>query len=220
MAARDFFNVVECYGTDFLGNENLGIDIDQPFYRVRGKSFDRMIYRPIGSMDVLLGQSRDDDEEMYEFFSFLPVEAMQNRDLLLQSIAEFPPPAHIRVIPEQFDNLGWNWNNFATILADYVDNANNLDGVNPFGVEGVEAFGTITLIREDNRWRDEDWRQNPPGQIAFTECNICGDHIVDTPINDLLGLNCCQHVFHRSCILPWVWRNHANPSCPICNSLI
>ena len=71
--------------------------------------------------------------------------AMENRDFIRQFIAEYPPPENIGFIPDQFNNLGWNWHNTAIVLSDYVDDT-YFNGVSPFGVECDEAFGTITLM--------------------------------------------------------------------------
>ncbi|CAF1791391.1 uncharacterized protein LOC106370696 [Brassica napus] len=218
MAGREVFPVVECYGTEVLTSENSETEINVPFYRVRGRSFTRTIFRPTEGFDLLLGQVRD-EAPMYEFSPYLPLDALENRENLHQCILEYPPPENIRVIPDQFNNLGWNWYHTATVLSDYVHDVvfnNNI----PFAVEGDEAFGTVTLMRQDNRWRRESWRLNAPEPMLSRECTICGDPLTYTPIDYLLGLQVCQHVFHRSCILQWVWRNSATPSCPICRSLI
>lgn len=207
MAWRDISHVVECYGTDVSSNNDLEMDITLPGYQVTGISFTRTIHRPIEGIDVLLGQMRE-DEEMFDFFAHLPVHAMTNRASLRHCIAEYPPTENRRIIPHQFDALDWNWNDTATVLSNYVDDT-HFNNFIPFIVEGNEAFGTIQLLREDNRWVNEEWRENPHVALVFTECCICLDDITDTPVNDLLGLQCCQHVFHGTCILNWVWKNYA-----------
>lgn len=64
------FHVVSCYGTDLIKYEDLECEISMHFYRVRGRSFTRRIYGSLGRMDVLPGQLRDDEEEMYDHFTF------------------------------------------------------------------------------------------------------------------------------------------------------
>ncbi|CAN6875045.1 unnamed protein product [Brassica oleracea] len=186
MAGREVFPVVECYGTEVLTSENSETEINVPFYRVRGRSFTRTIFRPTEGFDLLLGQVRD-EAPMYEFSPYLPLDALENRENLHQCILEYPPPENIRVIPDQFNNLGWNWYHTATVLSDYVHDVvfnNNI----PFAVEGDEAFGTVTLMRQDNRWRRESWRLNAPEPMLSRECTICGDPLTYTPIDYLLGL--------------------------------
>ncbi|CAN6867006.1 unnamed protein product [Brassica oleracea] len=149
------FHVVSCYGTDLIKYEDLECEISMHFYRVRVRSFTRRIYGSLGRMDktksffllciLIPGCWLHCKKIMYEFSSFLPMHAMENRDFIRQFIAEYPPPENIGFIPDQFNNLGWNWHNTAIVLSDYVDDT-YFNGVSPFGVECDEAFGTITLM--------------------------------------------------------------------------
>ncbi|KAG5377399.1 hypothetical protein IGI04_041995 [Brassica rapa subsp. trilocularis] len=64
------FHVVECYGTDLIKYEDLECEINMSFYKVKTRSFTRRIYGSLGRMDVLHGRLRDDEEEMYDHFTF------------------------------------------------------------------------------------------------------------------------------------------------------
>ncbi|CAH8379826.1 unnamed protein product [Eruca vesicaria subsp. sativa] len=212
--AEEISHVVEFYGINVHTNNDSDMYVTLPGYRVTGSSFTRMIYRPIDGMDVLLSQLRD-QEEMY--VTHRHAQARTNRESFRQSIAEYPPAA--RIVPHPFDALAWNWNDTATALSDYVDDS-HFNNLTPFVVEGDEAFGTVCLYRQANGWRSGSWLQNPAETLVFRACCICLDDITDTPVSGLLGLQCCQHVFHRACILNWVWKHLDLPSCPACTRLI
>ncbi|RID51874.1 hypothetical protein BRARA_H02511 [Brassica rapa] len=211
--AYEVYNCIEFYPTEVIFNPHPRIYA--PVFRVQGRSFTRLLYRPIGRPDVLVRQFRE-DEIRYEHVVHLTAAAMQNQNNLFQGILASPPEEDVRVIPEDFLEIA-TWENVATLLSLSVEN-HNLNGVTPFRLEGHEAFGVVSIMREDEAWENEDCRDVPPPPLVVSECGVCLEDISQDPIHRLLHLHCCQHVFHKSCIYRTIWG--AQPRCPTCRSVI
>ncbi|KAF8106105.1 hypothetical protein N665_0147s0061 [Sinapis alba] len=213
--AYEVYNAIEVYPTETTFNPRP--QLNAPVCRVWGRSFTRLLYRPIGKPDVLVNQVRE-DEIRYEHVFHLTAAAMQNQNSLFQGIMASPPAEDHRVIPEGFLDIA-TWENVATILSQNVD-VNNLNGVTPFRLDGHEAFGEVSVMRENEGWENEDCRDDPPAPLDFPdpECGVCLHSINHAPIHSLLQLHCCQHVFHKRCLYRSIWGPQSR--CPTCRCVI
>lgn len=216
MAAYQQFPFMECYVTNVVHDPaEVGVNIVllDPAYAVTGVVVQRYVHRRNVGPDILLYQEINNDVNVYDkSVSLLGHGALFSSENLRQWVAFVPPPE--RVVPDAFNNVAWTWeDDFAGSLANQV-NDELFDGANPFLVEATEVFGFECVLNAANNWQYGDWRTNAPPFVVPAICAICQEDITEnTPVDNLYML-CCGHMFHRACILTWVWEHHR---CAICD---
>lgn len=188
------------------------IDVSYCHLGIKGRRFTRTIYRPPTGPDLLLAQSKE--AYTYNYYRQLPIAATFSRLSLYNIVLQ--NEAHItdeRLLDDRNSNPGWSWRNVAEGVSRHIDEKGFfLEGKEPepFYLWAQEAFGTLTIL--DGRWNHIADPETAHSEET-TQCYICYDEDKMTD-EDSIMLH-CQHVFHKHCLFPTLWKK-PKMKCAVC----
>ncbi|KAF8116879.1 hypothetical protein N665_0014s0139 [Sinapis alba] len=204
---------------------------------VEGKEFTRTLFRTnADGPDILVDQAVARDRTFY-YNLRLPV--IQSRAALHQFISGSASAQQEldRVTPERRVHNSlvneWSWSRVTNNIFRYVANSvdlSTLTAADRFACYCNEAFGELIILDEE---------VYHPSQVIPTfegmdqPCPLCDRNYTldyapmlahyNDPYANYLRFFCCSRVFHRRCILPWLWMEgeqhfRTSSSCPVCTN--
>ncbi|RID69237.1 hypothetical protein BRARA_C01338 [Brassica rapa] len=208
---------------------------------VEGKKFSRRLFRANdGGPDILVNQVVQSPRT---FYYNLPLPVIQSRRAFRQFISASPsaqqelnrvtPPrrVHNSLVNE------WSWSSVSSHIVRHVSESIDLSTLTPadrFACYCDEAFGDLFILDEEMNNTGQEVPQFE-GIWVDEPCPLCNENYLldyapmpahhNAPYPDYLRFFCCSTVFHRRCILPWLWikgEQHfrTSSSCPVCTNQI
>ncbi|KAG2333132.1 hypothetical protein Bca52824_004312 [Brassica carinata] len=209
-------NIVElyrrhCYNAAEMRTRNQNSEVV-----VEGKKFTRTIFRPNDGPDILVNQVVQSGRTFYYKLP-LPVirsaggfrRFISDSELAQEALDSVTPQ---RLVHNSLENE-WSWARVTNNICRYVSTSIDLRARDRFGCYCDEAFGELFIMDEGAYNTGQEIPQFEEMGVD-DHCPLCPKNYYlsyaprahyNDPYADYLGFFCCPTLFHRRCILPWLW---------------